>query len=157
MDEFDLVELLKLKKLHISFVESCTGGMLAERIINVPSASNIINESYVTYSCDAKHKILGVKYETIEKYNVVSTNVAEEMVEGLIKISEADVGISVTGLAGPDDDYPILAGTVCFGFYYLGKIESIKVIFKDKDRNEVRKCASDYALDYVYNLIKNNE
>ena len=157
MNEFDLVNLLKLKKLHISFAESCTGGMLAERIINVPSASNIINESYVTYSCDAKHRILGVKYETIEKYNVVSTNVAEEMVEGLIKISKADVGISVTGLAGPDDDYPILAGTVCFGFYYMGKIESILVRFENKDRNEVRKCATDYAFNYAYNLIRNNE
>lgn len=157
MNEFDLVKLLKDKKLHISFAESCTGGMLASTIINVPGASNIINESYVTYASESKIKILGVNRNTIDTYNVVSTNVAYEMVEGLAKISNADICASVTGLAGPSDDGDIKAGTVCFGFYYKNNIETKKEIFSNVDRNEVRRLSVNYAINYLCNMVKKYE
>ena len=97
--EKTLVELLLKKNMTISFAESCTGGMLASTLINVSGSSNVINESYVTYSEEAKMRILGVSKETLNKYTVYSSEVAEEMAEGLKKVTQANVCASVTGKA----------------------------------------------------------
>lgn len=95
-----LLELLKEKEMKISFAESCTGGLLASTFINAPGASDVIEESYVTYSIDAKKKILGVKEETLNLYSVYSKEVAIEMAEGLEKITNSNVCLSITGKAG---------------------------------------------------------
>ena len=97
--EKTLVELLLKNNMTISFAESCTGGMLASTLINVSGSSNVINESYVTYSEEAKMRILGVSKETLNKYTVYSSEVAEEMAEGLKKVTHANVCASVTGKA----------------------------------------------------------
>ena len=97
--EKTLVELLLKNNMTISFAESCTGGMLASTLINVSGSSNVINESYVTYSEEAKMRILGVSKETLNKYTVYSSEVAEEMAEGLKKVTHANVGAAVTGKA----------------------------------------------------------
>ncbi len=98
--ELMLVKLLKKNHLTISFAESCTGGLMASKIVNISGASDVIKESYVTYSDEAKAKILGVKLETIDKYSVYSKEVAIEMAKGLKKISKANICASITGLAG---------------------------------------------------------
>ena len=113
--EVKVYQELKRLGYHISFAESCTGGMLASKLVNVAGSSAVMNESYVTYSEDAKMKILGVEKETIDKYDVVSNEVAIEMANGVCAKTGSEVGVAVTGYAGPSGgtkDIPV--GTVCF-------------------------------------------
>ena len=97
-----VVDLLVANKLTVSTVESCTGGMIAARLINVPGVSDVFKMGHITYSNKAKKKILGVKKRTLEKHTAVSAEVAKEMIKGVEMVSKADVCVSVTGLAGPD-------------------------------------------------------
>ena len=100
LPEEKLVKLLKEKKLTITAAESMTGGMFISKLINVPGSSSVVLESYITYADSSKAKILGIDLTLIEKYGVVSKEVAKEMVLGLSKISSADIKVSVTGIAG---------------------------------------------------------
>ena len=147
----ELVEILKKIKLTVSVAESCTGGMVASSIVNVAGASNIFNESYVTYSNEAKHRILGVKEETLEKYGAVSEQTAEEMARGCMSAAGADVGISTTGIAGPDGgtkEKPV--GLVYIGCIVGNRVFIEKNIFKG-DRLTVRRQAAEKA---IINTIK---
>ena len=99
MLEQKIVDLLKEKNMKVSFAESCTGGLLVATLINASGASKALDESYVTYSEEAKEKILGVKKSTLDKFTVYSKEVALEMAEGLKKITNADFCVSVTGIA----------------------------------------------------------
>ncbi len=96
-----VVELLREKSFALTTAESCTGGRLAGRIMNVPGASEVYEEGYITYSDQAKKKLLGVSGETLETYGAVSPQTAKEMASGAAKASGADVALSVTGIAGP--------------------------------------------------------
>ena len=135
------------KPLTISTAESCTGGMIASKLIEVPGISKNFIESIVSYSNEAKIKRLKVKKETLEKYGAVSEEVAREMLAGL----NTDIGISTTGIAGPGGgtkDKPV-------GLVYIGiKVKDEVKIFKRElkgDRNKIRQRAMMHAL---YNLLK---
>lgn len=95
------VSLLAKNKKTVSFAESCTGGLAAKMVTDVSGASSVLNESYITYANASKEKILGVKHKTIEENGVVSEQVAREMAEGVRRISGADIGVGITGIAGP--------------------------------------------------------
>ncbi len=111
-----VVRLLREKHLTLASAESCTGGQFAASITDVPGASNVIGASYVTYSSAAKVSILGVSQETIDRCGVVSAEVAKEMADGARRLSGADIGISVTGFAGPDADEGHNAGEAYIGY-----------------------------------------
>lgn len=96
-----LVNLLIEKKLHITTAESCTGGMVASRIVDVANASKVFNVAYVTYANEAKEKYLNVDSKTIEKYGVVSEEVTKQMALGALKEANADISIVTSGIAGP--------------------------------------------------------
>ena len=135
------------KPLTISTAESCTGGMIASKLIEVPGISENFIEGIVSYSNEAKIKRLKVKKETLEKYGAVSEEVAREMLEGL----KTDIGISTTGIAGPGGgtkDKPV-------GLVYIGiKVKDEVKIFRRElkgDRNKIRQRAMMHAL---YNLLK---
>ena len=96
-----LVEELLKRNWLVTTVESCTGGMVSSRIVNVPGASEVLREAFVTYCDEAKMKLVGVRKETLEKYTAVSAQTAEEMALGGLAAAEADMALSVTGLAGP--------------------------------------------------------
>ena len=98
----NLVKKLIQKRLKISFVESCTGGMLASSITSISGSSKVFNLGLVTYSNSAKINVLKVKKSIIQKYGAVSPECCESMVKNLAKISKAQVNISVTGIAGPN-------------------------------------------------------
>lgn len=148
-----VVNLLIEKGYHISFAESLTGGLCAAKLINVPNASKVLNESFVTYSNEAKMKYLGVSKEKIDTYGVVSEDVAYEMALGVSKATGSEVGVGVTGIAGPTTDgTPI--GNVCFGVCINGVITTQMISFKDIGRNNVRKSATDYVFEMIYNLLK---
>ena len=97
----ELVGLLKEKKLLIATAESCTGGLVAGTLVNADGISEVFKESYITYSNEAKHKLLGVKEETLKMYGAVSRQTALEMAEGAAKAANADAAIVTTGIAGP--------------------------------------------------------
>ena len=140
---------------RITFAESCTGGLLAASLVALPSASLVLNESYVTYANQSKTDLCGVCPKTLEAYGAVSLQTAKEMAEGAAERAKADVAVAVSGIAGPDggtDTKPV--GTVCFGFYIKGKETVTEVVrFGDLGRNNVRQAAVDYAWKRLAELI----
>ena len=152
--EEQLVRILIEKKYHISFSESCTGGMCASRLINVANASMVLNESFVTYSNESKIKYLNVSKNTIDKYGVSSKEVAYEMAKGVAINTNSNVGVGVTGVAGPSSDGINPVGYVCFGFYINGDIHTYDVNFNDIGRNNVRMKACDFVFDKLIELLR---
>ena len=144
-----VVRELKEKGLHISCAESCTGGMIASRLINVPGASDCIKESYVTYSDDVKIKLLGVKPETIRDYSAVSEACAKEMAEGAARVSGSEIGVSATGYAGPDGEN---VGLVFYAVSYNGKT-IVKKLHSGYERNLIRESAAIRALFLVHQML----
>ena len=141
------VELIKKLGMNISTAESCTGGMIASRLIDVPGVSEIFKEGIVSYSNDAKMKRLGVKKETLEKYGAVSEETAREMVIGL----DSDIAIATTGIAGPDGGTPEKpVGLVYIGIRVKDDIYIEKRFFNG-DRMKVRERAVSQSL---FSLIK---
>lgn len=128
--EETVVELLKEKGKTVTTAESCTGGLVAGRLLNVPGASSIYMEGYITYSNEAKEKLLGVSHVTLEQYGAVSKETACEMAEGAAKAAGADLAISVTGIAGPDGgtkEKPV--GLVYVGCYADGEARAYEFHF----------------------------
>ena len=147
--EQSVVDLLTMNKLTVSTVESCTGGMVASRIIDVPGASEIFKEGFITYSNKSKKNRMGVKKSTLSKYGAVSEQTAKEMAKGCTALTKADVSISVTGIAGPTGesaDKPI--GLVYIGCCVVNKVKVKKYIFSG-NRTEVRKMATTAALSLL--------
>ncbi len=150
----NLVNILKEKKLKITFAESCTGGLMSASLVDIPGASQVFEFGFITYSATSKQEMIGVKSETIKEYGIVSREVAEEMVIGAVSKSKASVGISVTGSAGPGKDSEgNEAGTVCFGFYISGKVTTKIKKFEYVSRSDVRKNAVEFAFDFIYKEI----
>lgn len=149
-----VVQKLIDKGYHISCAESCTGGMLTSRIVNVPNASMVLDASIVTYANDAKIKYLGVKPDTIDTYGVVSEQVAGEMAQGIANAQQAQVGIGISGVAGPSGgtpDKPV--GMVCFGFYISGKLLTYTKQFGNIGRLNVREKSVDFVFDKLQELL----
>lgn len=148
-------DLLSANGLTLAAAESCTGGMVSEMITSIPGASGYFLASCVTYSNESKVKLLGVYKETITQYGAVSIETAAEMASGIRNVTGADIGISTTGIAGPDggtDLKPI--GTVCFGVDCKGRVITKKEIFEG-DRDNIRKQSSDYVLNLLIDIITN--
>lgn len=152
----ELVKLLIEKNLKISFAESCTGGKLAAAIVDVADASKVFDVSFVTYANVAKMKYIGVQSETIEKYGVVSEQVAGEMAKGTALETGADVAVGISGIAGPTggtDEKPV--GMVCFGYYVNQKIVTETMQFGNVGRNKVRELSVENAIEKLIKLIRN--
>lgn len=144
--ESRLVKLLLEKDLQITCAESCTGGMIASLLVNVPGVSEILMESYVTYSNEAKHRLLGVEQKALSEYGAVSQQVAFQMAEGAARAAGADAAIAVTGIAGPGGgtaQKPV--GLVYIGTYLCGNIRVTENHFLG-ERYEIRKQAAEAAL-----------
>jgi len=152
--EEQLVNKLIEKGWHVACAESCTGGLIASRIVNVANASKVLDVSFVTYANEAKMKYLGVSPKTIVNHGVVSEEVVAEMAKGVAKEAGSKVGISVSGIAGPSggtDKKPV--GMVCFGFYVDGHITTKTFQFGNPGRNEVRALSTEFALKTTLELI----
>ena len=150
-----LIRLLTKKKLKISFVESCTGGMLASTITSISGASKIFNLGLVTYSNEAKIKVLKVNQDIIKKYGAVSHECCYAMVKNLSKISKANINVSITGIAGPKGGTkhkPV--GLVYIGVKKGNKIQINKCLFKSKKRSSIQRATVKKALDLVIRIAK---
>ena len=135
-----IVKLLTKKKLTVSFAESCTGGLLASSITSISGSSKVFNMGLVTYSNNAKVKLLKVPKKTITKYGAVSYETCLSMVKNLSKISKSNISISITGIAGPNGgtkEKPV--GLVYIGLKKGSKIIIRKNLFKNKKRIFIQK------------------
>ena len=144
-----LGKLLVDRKLTISTAESCTGGMIASRLINYPGISEVFLEGAVTYSNEAKERTLNVKKKTLDTYGAVSEETAKEMAIGISKRTGSDISVVTTGIAGPgggSEEKPV--GLVYIGLYYKGNVTAFKYIFNG-NRHNVRTKATVTALDLV--------
>ena len=151
--EQSCVDLLLANELTISTMESCTGGMVAARLINVPGVSEVFKAGYVTYSNKAKRKVLGVKQSTLKKYTAVSAKVAEEMAQGVSLLTKADVTLSVTGIAGPDggtEEKPV--GLVYIGCSVKGRTKVMEYHF-DGSRMKIRESTVVAALTLLRQCV----
>ncbi len=149
-----LVQLLMEKGWHISFAESCTGGLAAARIVDVANASRVFDLSFVTYANEAKTSLLGVSSESIEKYGVVSEEIVKEMAAGVAKRANSEVGVGISGIAGPSggsEKKPV--GTVCFGFFVDGGISTYTKHFGNIGRNNVREASVQFVYETLLKLL----
>ncbi len=149
-----ITSMLLKKGLTISIAESCTGGLVSSRLINTPRISKVFKESITAYSNDSKSSRLEVSSDTINTFGAVSIESAREMAFGVTKNLDANIGVSVTGIAGPDggtDEKPI--GLVYICVYHNGEYYCNKFHFHG-NRNMIRARASTASLMMLYNTIK---
>ncbi len=151
--EMAIASLLEEQRLTVTTAESCTGGLLAGRLVNVPGISGYFKEGYITYSNEAKEKILGVSHDTLEAYGAVSQQTAEEMAKGGAKAAGADICVAVTGIAGPDggtEEKPV--GLVYISCYCKGKLYTQKNQYTGS-RSKIREYSVASALTLLRQSI----
>ena len=155
LTEEQVVAALQEKGYRISFAESCTGGLCSARLVSVADASKVFDAGVVTYANEAKIKYLDVKPESIEQYGVVSEPVAGQMAEGVAKAQNAQVGVGVSGIAGPTGGSELKpVGTVCFGFYIDGEVTTVTRQFGNIGRNAVREAATEFVFETLAELLQ---
>ena len=150
-----LINLLKKKKIKISFAESCTGGLLSSVITSNAGSSKIFDLGLVTYSNQAKQKILKVPSKIIKKYGAVSIQCCLSMVNNLSKISKSQINISITGIAGPKGgtrQKPV--GLVFIGLKFKKKVFVNKYLFKNKSRINFQKITVNKVIKTVLSVVK---
>lgn len=151
--EYTVVRVLKEHGLTVATAESLTGGTVAQRLTAVPGASSVLGFGYVTYSPEAKQKLLGVPAQIIERYGVVSAPVAAAMAQGARQASGADIAVALTGLAGPDGGTPeIPLGTVYVGAAMGDRIWVRHLTLGYRGREIVRQRSAMQAMDMVRRL-----
>ena len=154
--EMAVVRLLKKNGLTVTTAESCTGGMLAARLVNVPGVSDVYREGYITYSNKAKRRLLDVNKSTLKKYGAVSEQTAREMAIGGVFANGADVCVATTGIAGPDggtEEKPV--GLVYISCYLKDKVTVERFQFKG-NREKIREQTVVKALDLLRRSILKN-
>ena len=152
--EQEIVDLLMKYRLKITTAESCTGGLIAAALVNVPGVSGQFEEGYITYSNEAKERLLGVSHETLARYGAVSSQTAEEMARGVQAAAGADLGLISTGIAGPDGgtkEKPV--GLVYLACAYKDTVTTERHIF-DGDRQTVRRASVEAALSLALRVLK---
>ena len=150
-----IVGLFKKRKLKLAVVESCTGGMLSSAITSVSGSSKIFTLGLVTYSNQSKNRLLKVPKEIIKKYGAVSSQCCSSMVKNLSKISQSNVSISITGIAGPNGGSkkkPV--GLVFIGIKRASKIKIGKYLFKNKGRSNIQRAAVKKSLQLILSVLK---
>lgn len=144
----NVVNKLIEKGWTVSFAESCTGGMVCARLVDVANASKVLNASFVTYANEAKQRLLGVCRETLDACGAVSEETAEQMAAGVARANQAEVGVAISGIAGPGggtEEKPV--GTVCFGFSINGTTFTETKHFGNLGRQTVRQAAVDFVFE----------
>ncbi len=153
--EQTVVELLTEKNLTVAFAESCTGGLLAKRITDIGGASSVFRCGIVSYSNEVKTTLLGVDEKVIEAKGAVDAEVAKQMADGVRRIVGDDIGIGITGIAGPDpSEGGKPAGLIYIAIAYGEKINCVQLRTGSGDRDKNRLAATDCALDMILKEVK---
>ena len=150
-----IVNLLKNKKITLSVAESCTGGMLAQVITSVSGASKVFEFGAICYSNQSKIKQLKVPLKIIKKYGSVSEQCCCSMVNNLAKISKTKLNIAITGIAGPKGGSKLKpVGLVYIGIKKNNRTRVEKYLFKNNNRENIRKKSVKKSLELIKNLFK---
>ena len=150
-----IVKLLKRKRLKLSVVESCTGGMLSGAITSVSGSSKVFTLGLITYSNQSKNHILKVPNQIIKKHGAVSIQCCFSMVNNLNKISKSNIAVSITGIAGPSGgtkQKPV--GLVYVGIKKGNKVKINRYLFKNKGRSNIRKAGVKKSLELILSFLK---
>jgi nicotinamide-nucleotide amidase len=155
-EDLSFIVLRKLLEdgIRLSVAESCTGGSFAAAVTEMPGVSAIFDRGIVTYSNEAKIQELGVKSETLQRWGAVSPQVAEEMAEGLYRVSGSDLCLSVTGIAGPgggSDEKPV--GLIYIGLWYRGQTSSFRYQLRNSNRRYIRSNAVMHMFLVLYKTL----
>jgi len=152
-----ILQLAKQTKQKIAVAESCTGGMLAAALTDLPGSSAIFERGFVTYSNAAKTELLGVSADTLARHGAVSEPVAKEMARGALERSDGDIALSITGIAGPGGSDHKPEGRVCFGLAISGgAVTSETIEFGARGREAVRIAARDHAMGLLMRALKDH-
>lgn len=152
----DVNRAAKAKGITITTAESCTGGMVAAAITDIPGSSAVFDRGFVTYSNAAKMQMLSVKPDTLAAFGAVSTETALEMARGALRNSDAQIAVSITGIAGPGGSDHKPEGLVCFGIARGEECVTGSVEFGALGRDNVRLAAATHALELLLrDLIEN--
>ena len=150
-----IIQILKKRKIKISFAESCTGGLLSSAITSVSGSSKVFTLGLVAYSNQSKTKVLKVKQNIIRKYGSVSKQVCLAMLKNLNKISKTNISVSITGIAGPSGGTKIKpVGLVYVGIKKGNRAEVKKYLFKNKGRSYIQKVAVNKSLGLILCFLK---
>ncbi len=151
---FDTIELLKRRNITVATAESCTGGMLSAYITSVPGASTVFELGVSAYSGRIKQKILGVSPDTVSQYGTVSRQTAAEMATGVRRISGADIGVSVTGVAGPDTTEGKPVGLIYVAIADDSQIRVEKFEIEATERDYIRSTACRILLNMICEYVE---
>ena len=152
-----ILQLATQAKRKIAVAESCTGGMLAAALTDLPGSSAVFERGFVAYSNAAKMELLGVSADTLARHGAVSEPVAKDMARGALDRSGGDIALSITGIAGPGGSDHKPEGRVCFGLAISGgAVTSETIEFGAKGRDTVRMAARDYAMGMLLEALKQN-
>jgi nicotinamide-nucleotide amidase len=149
-----LAEQLKARRLMLGTAESCTGGLLAATLTEIPGASDWFESALITYSNLAKQSLLNVNAETIRLHGAVSERCAREMLQGLLAQKNISIGVAITGIAGPDGgsaEKPV--GTVWFAFGVKGHSPITQLKNFSGDRHSIRQQACQFAIEYLTKML----
>ena len=150
----DLLDRAKAQGMMIATAESCTGGMVAAALTDIPGSSAVVERGFVTYTNTAKQEMLGVRADTLETYGAVSEEVAREMANGALQNSRAQLAVSITGIAGPGGSEHKPEGRVCFGLAAQGQPTRTETVeFGAQGRDNVRRAARDHALTLLSDAL----
>ncbi len=155
--EFTVMKEIISRNMTVATAESCTGGMVSARLINYPGASEAFVNGMVTYTNESKHRLLGVRNDTLDKYGAVSPQTAEEMCIGVAKVSGTDIGLSTTGIAGPGGgsaEKPV--GLVYIGVAVKGRATVEKLLLKGS-RQEIRTASAKAVIELLGQVLENLE
>ena len=153
-DAAKLMQLARDANVTIATAESCTGGMIAAALTDIAGSSDVFDRGFVTYSNDAKQKMLGVQPRTLNTFGAVSEQVAKEMAEGALDRSKANLAVSVTGIAGPGGSEHKPEGRVCFGIARSGQPTKTETVeFGAIGRADVRRETVVRAFSYLAEAI----
>jgi nicotinamide-nucleotide amidase len=148
-----VLDLLAAQGAHLAVAESCTGGIIGQRLTNVPGSSRVFSGGVIAYDNDVKMHVLGVSAETVAEHGAVSEVVAREMAEGVARILGAEAALAVTGIAGPSGAVPGKpVGTVWIGVSWRGQVRAFTHVLPGS-REAVRRRAAQWALDYLRRIV----
>ena len=150
----ELLDRAKAQGIMIATAESCTGGMVAAALTDIPGSSAVMERGFVTYTNTAKQQMLGVRADTLEAHGAVSEQVAREMAEGALQNAQVQLAVSITGIAGPGGSEFKPEGRVCFGLAAKGQPTHVETVeFGALGRDAVRRAARDHALNLLYQAL----
>ncbi|MEM9854221.1 MAG: CinA family protein [Pseudomonadota bacterium] len=154
MTVLEILEALRARRMKITAAESCTGGLVAAAITDIPGSSEVFERGFVTYSNAAKREMLGVSQESLATFGAVSEEVVREMALGALDAARADIAIAISGIAGPGGSEFKPEGRVCFGLAQAGRARSHTIEFGALGREKVRRAARAHAFTLIAQALQ---